>query len=678
MRHGVPVPSRCVALTLVALLAPSDSVAQSWEDLHPGTWEGSLELGVGYDSEKLHSSEPDQNASFSRRINRERLTIGNQNFFFVDPDLLTGSLSVTLEQVHFRESSNGTEDSRHARFIGYAFDTTLFGGLPYYGRLYANRNQVYLNQPFGHTDLTFSNAGATLQLREDSPLRDMGFPFFSASVRAEEQQINEKTTSVLGQTSQQNEHQGIVGVDAHKGFETADLDFHYLFNNVTDSTYPALNFQNQTGTLNYSVDFGPTLNNRSDSRLFFFSRTGASPIRLFNADESLRLDHQENLSTTYRYLFTRSEAPTGTTTTQAGTFDVYYEPYKHLTADGLLSVLRQNLPFGTSDTDAARLALQYQHGLPGDGTLTARAAGLYQMNNNQLRQAEINVTDESQAAPSPLGAGAGFTLGNPFVIASSIVVVDMRGGARLPTAPGVDYEIIAEGNITRIVPLPTSAVIRAGDPLVVSYIYQVNPSIKYNTTTQAYSLGLSFPWLIASLEHDQTNQTPVSGFDTRFLEDTRKDVAQATLQGTWKNLWGEAGASYTRYNATFLAYTQEQYLALLSYRPSAFFTASFTAVQTSTDFTLPAHRTEQSSAQLTLDWYALGGGWSNWWTTALLGRRVYKDSLLPTETINEANLTARFNYGLLDLSAVLTASERSFSGQKTNNWSVLLTAIRRF
>lgn len=678
MKRASRTLARCAALTWVLLLVGTKGAAQSWEDFHLGSWEGSLELGINYDSEKLRSSEPGQNTNFSRRGNLERLTLGNQNFNFVDPQLLTGSLSVTLEQVHFRETTNDTEDSRHARFVGYAFDTTLFGGLPYYGRIYANRNEVFLNQPFGHTDLTFSNAGVNLQLREDSPLRDLGFPYFSAGLRAEEQQINETTTSVLGQTSQQNQRLGTVGVDAHKGYETADLEFHYLFNDLTDSTYPALNFQSQTGTLNYSVDFGPTLNNRSDSRLFFYQRTGASPIRLLNADESLRLDHQENLSTTYRYLFTRSETPTGTTTTQVGTFDVHYEPFKNLTGDVLLSALGQNLPSGSSDVDTARLALQYQHGLPGNGTLTARAGGVYQVNDNRLIATQINVTDESQAAPSPLGAGAGFTLAQPFAVASSIVVVDTRGGARLPTAAGVDYEIVTEGNLTRIVPIPTSAVIQPGDPLAVSYVYQVNPSIKYHTTTQAYSLGISFPWLTASLEHDQTNQTPISGFDTRFLQDTRKDVAQLTLQGTWGALSAQAGGNYTRYDATFLAYTQEQYLVLASYRPTPAFTASFTAGQTATDFSLPTHRTSQSAAALTLDWYGPGGGWSNWWTTAVVGRRVYKDSLQPTETINEANLTARLTYGLLDLSAVLLASERSYGAQKTNNWSILLTAIRRF
>jgi hypothetical protein len=57
---------------------------------------------------------------------------------------------------------------------------------------------------------------------------------------------------------------------------------------------------------------------------------------------------------------------------------------------------------------------------------------------------------------------------------------------------------------------------------------------------------------------------------------------------------------------------------------------------------------------------------------------VYKDSLQPAETINEASLKARLRYGKLDLTSGFTASERIRGGFETANWRLDLMATRRF
>ena len=73
--------------------------------------------------------------------------------------------------------------------------------------------------------------------------------------------------------------------------------------------------------------------------------------------------------------------------------------------------------------------------------------------------------------------------------------------------------------------------------------------------------------------------------------------------GTWRVLPSQASASYVRYEATRLAYTQRHYTGLVSYRPSYSLTFGINTDWTVTDFTLPLHRTDALSNQLTLDWY---------------------------------------------------------------------------
>ena len=96
-------------MTALALLASGRTVAQSWQDFHLGTWEGSLRLGYGVDREKLRSPDATADTDFSRHRADEQLSVRNQGFFFVDPQLISGDLGITFGLVQDRERSGGTQ-----------------------------------------------------------------------------------------------------------------------------------------------------------------------------------------------------------------------------------------------------------------------------------------------------------------------------------------------------------------------------------------------------------------------------------------------------------------------------------------------------------------------------------------------------------------------------------------
>lgn len=660
-------------LVVVSMIPASRAEAQSPWGLRPGAWGGEMELGFAAERQQTRSDGGPRLDLRHRRF-RERLGIRNQGFSILDPRLFTGSLGLSFDLFQDLDRSEGAATSRQGTLVGYAFDSTFVAEKPYSASLFANRNQSSLTQPFGgRTEIELENRGAVFRLREDSILRDWGIPYFSATGRAHQERTAESTTG-LGQTFRRDELRNVLSVEGRNGFETADLDFRYEFSDLENRALPRLGFQTHAASLNYSLDFGPTLNRRWDSRLSYFARTGLGPMTFFTADEQLRIDHYANLATDYRYLFTNIDTQAGTTSTHNGVFHAQHRLYRNLTTNALLSGIRQELPAGLRNTYAGQLDFSYQRSLPSTGRLFAHAGGRRQLDDNDLEASQVNVTDEPHNAPSPLGGGAGFLLEQPFVVASTIVVVDTRGGARLPTTPGVDYDIVAEGDLTRIVPLPTSLVILPGDPLAVSYTYEVDPSIEYSTASWWLNAGVDLRWVAASFGHEQSDQTQRSGRSSPFLEDRRRDTAQVELRGAWNAFEGRAGAGYLRYDATRLAYTQQRFSQFASYRPWRNLVLALNAEESSTQYTLPVRRSESQSARLTLDWFAPGG----WWVTGLAGRRVFKDSSLPTETVNEASLTARLTYGKLDLATGLTVSDRTRGAFRSNDWRLEARVTRRF
>jgi hypothetical protein len=662
------------SLVVVSAFVPGVCAAQSVSDLHLGTWGGAMDLAFGLERDRTHASDGTLDIESKSRRAREGFTIRNEGAYFVNPGLAAANLALSLGWTQDREFGNGTPDSHRATLVGYALDANIFAALPYNGTLYANRTRNLLYAPFSRSEVAFENRGAIFRLREDSPLKERGWPYLSATLTAEQQHTRETTTSALGQAFSSDEQRTILRADARKGFETADLALHYEFANIHDSTIRNATFRTQSASLDYSLDFGPTLNRRSDTRLYFSTRSGENPINTFTVNQSLHIDHLENLSTGYRYLLTRTDTQAGAPTAQSASFDLTHVLYRNLTTTGQLAASHQDVPAGTLDSASGQLGFKYQRALPWNGKVFAGTSGRATVNDNRLQSSQINVTDEGQSAPPALGAGAGFLLNQSFVVASSIVVVDTRGGARLPTALGADYEVFPEGNLYRIVPLATSAVIQAGDPLAISYTYEVDPALKYRSTSRAVNIGVNFNWISLSIGHEVTDQTAISGQSHGFLQDLRRDTAQLELRGAWNAFQGQANVGTLRHDSTRLAYTERRYGELFSYRPARALAFSLRADRTMTDFTLPVHQTDARSAQLTLDWYAPGG----WTTTALLARRVYKDSLQPMETINEASLKARLVYGLLDFTSALTASDRTRGGFETAIWRLAFTAIRRF
>jgi hypothetical protein len=250
-----------------------------------------------------------------------------------------------------RDDYNGTTTWLHDTLSGYSFDSLLFAEKPVSGTLFANRDQTSFTQTFSRTDGTFDNYGAGLRVGEDSLLTNWGVRHFTSSLRAEHQHVDETTTNDLGPTFVRNETRDILTYNGHNGFETADLDWQYEHTDFKNIPFPTGNYRNDAAHLNYSVDFGPNLNRRSDTNLTYIGRSGTTPTDLFIADEHVVIDHFTNLSTDYRYQFFHQVTgstgePSQSTTSQLGSFQVRYEPYRNFSTTAVTSALHMDVPTG--------------------------------------------------------------------------------------------------------------------------------------------------------------------------------------------------------------------------------------------------------------------------------------------------------------------------------------------
>lgn len=655
---------------------PSLSPFQFWDedfDFHPGYWSGSLELD--YMNGKQSTSSANGGASTSTNSGmRETMKIENRGFYILSPLLFTGNLELDLELNQDKSGSSGGGTVAQGNVIGYAIDATFLAEKPYPASVFANRNQFHTLQPFGGRTVGVNESeGALFQLRENSILNDWGYHWVEANLGIR-QDHNRNTTTNFGHSQTTDEKSQTLDFDASKGFETADLGFNYQLNDRSNQTFRQGNFQSQAAGMQYSLDFGPTLNRRFDSTLNFLTRNGSAPSTMIFNNEHLHIDHFRNLSTDYKYGFAHQTFGGISTTQQNGSFSVSHQLYTNLNTTAGLSGNYNTLSNGTTTAFGGHLVEGYHHSLPKNGNLSLNWSGSYRVNSNNLSASSISVFDEAHNAPNPFGAGAGFLLDHNFAVTSSIVVINVRGGGRIPTGAGIDYDVINENNQVKIVPLAGSLLISPGDPLLVSYNYQADTNTKYATKATGFGMGVDYHWISATFNHQQSEQTPLSG-TSLFLQNTRQDSVQVNLQGTVLEIAANAGMNLDNFKSTTSAYTRSKLGSTLTWEIQSNTKMIFGVNASETQYTVPDQRKNSfRSARSSLDWFT-ADGWNN---TASIDWSNNEDSGTPAQTLIQAIAQSSITLGQLSLKATLALGEWQRNGSRSTNRSFNISIVRQF
>jgi len=640
-----------------------------------GRLESSLELRYEQDRQTTAYAYAPSYDYYSSRF-REQLHLRGRGLYIVDPRLVTINLGAGIEFFQENNDFAGQSGSQDGRLHNYSFDSTFFSRKPYNLFLYANQTEDRVSRTFGtRTNIKTAAEGARFSLHEDSFLKDWGIPYFSTSLAVNQLKINEDSSG-SGQDFHRNEEHDILQYDAHKGYQTADLTLQYRYDDLKDSLRADTGFTTNTANLYYSVDFGPTLNWRWNSINNYVQRSGLSGNNSLTTNQDLRIYHNVDLYSNYRYTHSRYETASGTTATNTLTFLVSQRWYNNLTASLHALGSHTDLPEGTTKTYGAGPGLNYRRNISPKGRLLLHANGTYRINDNDLQTNQIKRENEPhQVAPSfPVG-DPGFLLENPFVVESSIVVVDRRDGSEFATTEGLDYEVINEGDSTRIRPLPTSVILQAGDPLEVSYTYVVAPSIRYSTTLLSVGGTIDFGWISFSAAHDSSNQQLLEGADRGYLQDRTTDTASVRVRGRWRQMLATADAAYQQEDSSYQKYSRWRFGQSVSYPGFHGMTLSANASESFATYTVPRPRQSDSyAADLALN----GVIAARWITRAYAGLLILKDSEIEDQTIGRAGIDVKRIIGRLTISGDLLWNEFDRGFANTTDRRIDLRAIRRF
>jgi len=671
-RSGSPAAGALLALCLAQWLPLPLAAAPliGW-----GTPESSVEAGY-FQQRQTTSVINAPDSTFDSDRFRERLNLRDKQLFVLDPRLLVFNLGASVELFQERNDYSGQSGSQNGTLLDYSLDSTFFSRKPYDLRLFANRTDDRVSRNFGtRTEVTSTNQGARASLHQDSFLKDLGFAYFTSSLGVNQLKIREDSIG-NGQDFHRSEDHNVVQYDAHKGFQTADLRFRYQSDDVSDNLRADNGFSTHTANLNYSLDFGPTLNRRWNSIMNYLGRSGPNETNSFTANENLLIHHNVDLFSSYQYSFNRFNSVIGTTTTQTAGLLVSKRTYRNLTSGLHVLGTRVDQPEGQTKNYGAGPSFSYRRHVPANGLLTLRASGTYRITDNNLHSSNIEVQSEPHAvgASFPIG-DPGFLLNNPFVLPSSIVLIDTRGGGQLPLTAGVDYEVLEDGDGTRIRPLPTSAILQASDSLEASYTYMVAPSIKFSTTLLNLGGGINFGWLSFSLGHNSSKQKRLSGMDNGYLQDRTLDHADLHLAGDWSRVRAAADVGYQREDSTSQKYTRWTYGQSGTYAKLFGMILTAGASESFTSYSDPVSRRSESYAANVSLGGVIGSGWQ---TRGFANILILRDTNIEGQTTRRAGVTTRRYIGKLTLTGNLLWDSYERGPAQTVDRRIELTATRRF
>jgi len=649
-----------------------DSSSSGW--LHLGTWDGSF--GFTYSGDRLDSSGSNSTTS----IATEYLNIANRGWSIFDPRFISGNIGVTLGLDQVKQEFGSQEQRQHGTVDGYTFDATFLGEKPLYAKAWADRIQGYTTQSFGGTTKdTVSTAGASLNLRPDNWLRQADIlPDFEATLQAYRQHTLQQS-SYSGSTYDDDQVQNVVNLNAHSGTETSDLyvllqyvDFNYL-------SYGIGSYRSRGGAVNYSGDFGANLNTTWTSSLGYNDREGDIPLKTVTVNETVDVHHNSDLQTSYAYNLYRQEGNGGNALNQNATASVFYTLWQHLAVTAAVSGADSRFDNGKVEGITGSVGLDYHRNLDIGGQVFLNAQGNYAHITDKSSSGDVPVTDEFHSAPPVLGVGNGFALANGFVTADSIVVVDTRGGARIPTTAALDYTITTDGNLTRILVLPTSRVIQPSDPLAISYVYLIPEQASYHSSNESLTVGMDLGWLGVSYTRTQTNAPQLASGGVTLTGNSTTDTLIAALRANWRVVQAGLGANLQRYDSTSLAYKTQTYSAGISYQPFYAIGLNFNGGWSRTEYTVPERTSGTANGRIDVNFYAPPSiRYDVLWATLFALRNRITDSEFPTQTLTQFGTTFNYMLGKLTLTASAQHGDFARANSTTKSTQFNLSVNRRF
>lgn len=643
-----------LSVVVCFLIVPSEAAAQ--RILEVGRWEGFVEFGFEWDSERS-SSEGVGDLTHRKVRFEEKVGLRNRSFI-LDPRFVTLDSGFTVGFFQDRLSVDGEESPTDGRLLGYDLTATVLPEKPYTLTLFANRGESSISREFaGISDILTENWGGALALKR----------IFLPSTLGYRRERLEEESRFGGFVGRREEVRNVFTYDGRRTWETNDLSLRYEFTDVDDLVLPEFSYQTHTAGLHHRLDFGEAVPKTFASSLRYFTRTGRFDFSSLGIDEDLRIRHSENLSTGYHYSFSHFTTEDGETTTHTGILSLGHQLYESLTTDLSVTGAFSTFPTGQEWIYGGRADLAYRKRILWGGRLLAGLGGSYEVQDDRFEEREAFISRERHVAR----IGAPFRLDRSRVIAGSIVVTDEAGTTLFQEEP--DYVVRFIGDFAEIDIVPGGR-IADGQTLSVDYRVVVSPSIKFSTRATRFHVGFDYGWIFPFYSYERVVQDLLSGTDETFLEDMTDHTAGVEFRWDGRKFRGSLRNEYRTHDSRSLSFDALEFRQVLSYFPHPTVSLSLSLSESLSEFRDPKRERTSAVGRFSL-------GWRPRPTLSLEGfasARLWSDTISPDETGYRVGARGLWSIGKFQIIPSVEYHVRDRDGSDFEEVRVMIRLIRRF
>lgn len=652
---------------LIISFSSSESPAQIFG---LGEWSGAYESTTQYiRSESGGGDFYSQNLAL-----QNRLKVGNHGAYILDPELITFSFGGTFGLSQDWFSSSFDESSQRGTLWGYDFVADILRDRAFALNLFANRDQDrVLGGLAGPLKSMFERRGVKFFARE------VYLPF-TLTFR---QEFQDQESGSGPSRARRGQRQNILTYEGERGWLDSEMAVRYEFIDNKDVTFSNLSYKSHEGSLYYSLDFGPELNRRWDSRVRLLNRQGNYTLTSLNLSESLFIRHTDRFWTDYLYSFQRVTGTSGNLTNHIGAFNLTHRLYESLTTRLSLDGSMQKFAGGERDDFRSRLTMAYTKKVPGDGRLNIDLNAGFEYTNSRFPTRQNFVPQEFHTAQPISGfpsLAANIRLANPFVIlgptAAQRPVVRKIVPACGILIEGIDYTLTTFVDFTEIVPNPGAGCsgINPGDQIEVEYNYEVSQSLAYTTVPWRIGISVDYGWIRPFYYHEQTHQTALSGRDTQFLDNHRADGLGTELRYDGNLMTASLSAEVERYTSSRQAYNAFRSSQGFAYRFTPELTFTLRTEESFYSYSRPDRERRLITGRATLA-YQFGGELS---ADAFAAFRDLNDTTEPKERIAEAGVRVRWTFRSVEVLPSFRLIDRRRGAFDNRDYEMVLRLIRRF
>ncbi|MFH1109102.1 MAG: hypothetical protein V1790_07905 [Planctomycetota bacterium] len=401
----------------------------------------------------------------------------------LDPGVITygGEISFALTQSRFEERTwlFDRNDDDNGTLLTYDLRADFFRGKKVSGSIYGLRQDDRINRRFQPTlDQRRTGFGTNWVFSDDRFPMELSYDYLETdrTGNADRRDDEHFTASNL--------HYGADWIIAehHRfkfSYEHAETKQEYQGSRRSFETTRDL------FGVEHQLEFGPTYEHTLRTLVQWQGESGDFARDYFRIGPQLTLKHSDTLQTSYKYQADREVYEGIDVEIHRADFLITHQLYSNLTTTADVFGLKENVD-GSVDTDQYGASVDWQYNRKNPyGHLYSNLALAYDTQNTSSDLGRRVVLDEAQTFRDPIA----ITLRNRNVIPWTIVVTDASN--RRYYRIGIDYAVIHQKNVTRLIRLPTGQ-IADRDTILVDYLYRTPADGQLDTIRVDFNLEQRF------------------------------------------------------------------------------------------------------------------------------------------------------------------------------------------